>query len=184
MLNQLFPLFTELSLSVVMVWYSSVLGPCYKFIVLALFPQTLCTCKNIKPRRKNPETPRLKFGTLFLLRLSPLKNFLHCLTCVWLVLCLNNDAKEKGWKSAIYLSIISAWEKVWENSFALGRIVRKQVYSAKSGQIFKPLALIKVGSCDSIVSYVLFIMALYLNTNAFQKLPSRTFFWKVLETMQ
>lgn len=67
------------------------------------------------------------------------------------------------------LSIISAWEKVWENSFPIGRIVRKEVI-LQSGQIFKPLALIKVGSCDSIISYVLFIMALYLNTNAFEKL--------------
>lgn len=68
-------------------------------------------------------------------------------------------------------------------SFLLGRIVRKQVCSAKSGQIFKPLALIKVGSCDSVISYVLFIMAMYLNTNAFQKLHSHAFFWKVLETV-
>lgn len=60
--------------------------------------------------------------------------------------------------------------------FPLGRIVRKQVYSAKSGQIFKPLALIKVESCESIISYVLFIMALYLSTNAFEKLHSCTFF--------
>lgn len=62
----------------------------------------------------------------------------------------------------------------WQNS--------QQVYSAKSGQIFKPLALIQVGSCDSSSSYVLFIMALYLNTNAFEKLHSHSF-WKVLETV-
>lgn len=70
-----------------------------------------------------------------------------------------------------------------ENSFPLGRRVRKQVCSAKSGQIFKPLALIKVGSCDSVISYVVFIMTLYLNRNASEKLHSHRFFWKVLEAV-
>lgn len=156
------------------------LGPCYKFIILALFPHTRCPCKNIKqnPVEKPLKTPRLKFVTLFFLRLNPLKNFLHCLPCNWCCVKITMP-KRKGRK---VLSIISAWEKVWENSFPIGRIVRKQVYSAKSGQIFKPLALIQVGSCDSSSSYVLFIMALYLNTNGFGKLHSHSF-WKVLETV-
>lgn len=89
--------------------------------------------------------------------------------------------KRKGGK---VLSIISAWEKVWETSFPLGRIVRKQVYSAKSGWIVKPLALIKIGTCDSIISYVLFIMGLYLKTNAFEKLYPRTFFGGLGDCMQ
>lgn len=118
-----------------------------------------------KPSRKTPETPRLKFVTLFFLRLNPLKNFLHCLPCNWCCVKITMP-KRKGGK---VLSIISAWEKVWENSFPIGRIVRKQVYSAKSGQIFKPLALIQVGSCDSSISYVLFIMALYLKHKWFWK---------------
>lgn len=89
--------------------------------------------------------------------------------------------KIKGGK---ILCIISAWEKVWENSFPLGRIVRKQVCSAKSGQILKPLALIKVGRCENIISYILFIMALYLNTNPFEKLHSYTFLEGPRDCMQ
>lgn len=143
------------------------LGLCYKFIILALFPHTRCPCKNIKPRRENPEMPRLRFVTVpfetqSTEELSALFN-LHNWCCVHIMM-----PEREGGKA-----ISNALEKVWENSFPLGRIVRKQVYSAKSGQIFKPLALIKVGSCDSIISYVLFMMALHLNTNASGKLHSQ-----------